>query len=355
MPGRFALTFIALIAVAGITIAGIYTALNTIATDGTAAVPNEASFRLEAIKVALTATGGLGALTALLVAYRKQRADEVGHLRDQDKTFTDRFTAAAGQLGHDRAAVRLAGAYALTRIADDSDRDRSTCLNTLAAYLRMTPARDSEPPPSEDPGEENLRRAILAAIVQRLDVSQPEIFWAESFLDLRETRLPFLHLTFSRLEGFASFDGTVFDGSVELLDVASGAPLQFKRCHFRDKVETVFRHEITSLNFSGSSFDEGLRSIIGWKCEQFIDLEGSTIRQELSIEHEDVEAGQVLLQGADLSQIDRDKNGGHRLDIRVGDVVYDRQTSWPTGFKPPTRWRRLEPGDFSGFHRWHSE
>ncbi|WP_141908918.1 hypothetical protein [Micromonospora sp. A202] len=355
VPGRFALAFLALILLAGATIVGLYTTLNMVATSGSSAVPNEATFRLEAIKVALTATGGLGALTALLVAYRKQRADEIGHIREQDRMFTDRFTAAAGQLGHERAAVRLAGAYALTRIADDSDRDRGTCLNTLAAYLRMTSASMPESEFVDDASERNVRTAMLDAILQRLDVAQPEIFWANSYLDLRETRLPYLRLTFSRLEAFASFDGTVFEGKVELLDVASGAPLQFKNCRFLDTVETAFQHQITSIDFSGSHFAAGLRSLIGWRCEQFIDLKGATIHDRLVVEHEDSDAGIVLLQGADLSSIGFDNHDLPLLDLRVNDVVYDERTRWPEGFFPPPRWRRLKSKDVLGFHRWLGE
>ena len=47
------------------------------------------SNRIELTKAALTVVGGAGAVAALYVAYRKQRNDEAGHLREQDRLFTD--------------------------------------------------------------------------------------------------------------------------------------------------------------------------------------------------------------------------------------------------------------------------
>ncbi|MGK2871392.1 MAG: pentapeptide repeat-containing protein [Alphaproteobacteria bacterium] len=53
-----------------------------------------------------------------------------------DGQVTERFTRAVEQLGHEKRAVRLGAIYALERIAKDSDRDRDTIVETLAAYIR---------------------------------------------------------------------------------------------------------------------------------------------------------------------------------------------------------------------------
>ncbi|MCP2358328.1 hypothetical protein HD597_005348 [Nonomuraea thailandensis] len=50
--------------------------------------------------------------------------------------ITDRYTKAAEQLGSDKRDVRLAGIYALQRLATDSPRDRDTIRNVLAAFVR---------------------------------------------------------------------------------------------------------------------------------------------------------------------------------------------------------------------------
>ncbi|MFF3248960.1 hypothetical protein ACFYWY_35745 [Streptomyces sp. NPDC002870] len=58
---------------------------------------------------------GSGALVALVVAYRRQRVDEDGALREATRLHTERFTAAVSQLGDSSAAVRLGGVHAPVR------------------------------------------------------------------------------------------------------------------------------------------------------------------------------------------------------------------------------------------------
>src|SRR5215470_7603726 len=71
------------------------------------------------------------------------------------RTLNERFATAAEQLGSDKpAAVRLAGVYAMTGLADDWQENRQTCVNVLCAYLRM--------PYEPDPGEEASEPERLA-------------------------------------------------------------------------------------------------------------------------------------------------------------------------------------------------
>ena len=51
-----------------------------------------------------------------------------------------RYQDAASQLGHEKAAVRLAGVYAMAGLADDWRAQRQQCVDVLCAYLRMSPA-----------------------------------------------------------------------------------------------------------------------------------------------------------------------------------------------------------------------
>ena len=118
-PGPFALIY------AGLLLAGLAAAVVVYAVL-VSAVPGMAGNRTDTMKTALLVIGGSGALAALYVSYRKQRTDEANHVRDQDKLFTERYTAAVAQLGNEAAAVRLGGVYALARIADDSKQDRPT-------------------------------------------------------------------------------------------------------------------------------------------------------------------------------------------------------------------------------------
>jgi hypothetical protein len=47
------------------------------------------------------------------------------------------IATAAEQLGSDKAAVRLAGVYAMAGLADDWPESQQTCVDVLCAYLRM--------------------------------------------------------------------------------------------------------------------------------------------------------------------------------------------------------------------------
>ncbi|MFE9953303.1 pentapeptide repeat-containing protein [Streptomyces sp. NPDC005531] len=107
-----------------------------------------ATARIDAIKAALTVGAGTGGVAALLLALRRQWLSEHTHVRQEkadataefdaaERRITELYTAAAGQLGNDSASVRLAGLYALERLAQDHPGHRQTVVNVLCAYLRM--------------------------------------------------------------------------------------------------------------------------------------------------------------------------------------------------------------------------
>lgn len=135
--------------------------------------------RLDAVRTAATIVLGTGGVMALYLAARRQRSTELDLLQkerdlelrdhaqshveqvaaytqarqlqrdevaDQDaasRRVTELYTAAAEQLGHANAPVRLAGLYALERLAQYNPEQRQTIVNVLCAYLRMP----FEPPP----------------------------------------------------------------------------------------------------------------------------------------------------------------------------------------------------------------
>lgn len=86
----------------------------------------------DVLKLALTIAAGLGGVVALTVAYRRQRATESGR-------FGQRFADSAAQLGGTSAAVRMAGAYAMGALADETKEisRRQQCIEVLCAYLRL--------------------------------------------------------------------------------------------------------------------------------------------------------------------------------------------------------------------------
>lgn len=226
------------------------------------------------LKLAFAVVAGIGGTVALVMNYRKQRLAEIKaeqetgaearagrvELREQDKLFTERFTQAAQQIGSDRAAVRLAGTYALARIADDSIRDRPTCLKFLCAYLQMpwTPDRRTDTDADAaadltDAGERQVRLAAQSLLAERL---RPESsgFWPAAQVDLRGATL---------VE--ANFDGCAFaQASFEDARFISGASFgstyfsntaSFKNAHFEDSVAFVGSTFAARSDFNGAKFD----------------------------------------------------------------------------------------------------
>ena len=102
--------------------------------------------------------GGFGLLLGLYFTWRRVEIS-------QDQQVTERFTRAIDQLGatddktgNPRQEVRLGGIYALERIARDSpERDYSTVMEVLTAYVRENTPQASEPSEgsSEDPSTSN--------------------------------------------------------------------------------------------------------------------------------------------------------------------------------------------------------
>jgi hypothetical protein len=110
---------------------------------------------LDAIKIGLSIAVGGGGIFALYLAWRRQRSNEADHQQRErsllhqqqvaddtkhdalERRITDLYTKAADQLGSDKAPVRLAGIYALERLAQNDPDQRQTIVNLLCAYLRM--------------------------------------------------------------------------------------------------------------------------------------------------------------------------------------------------------------------------
>lgn len=129
----------------------------------------------DVVRSAATVAALVGGLYAILYAYRKQRVDEAAGHRADAEALSKRYQDAAEQLGHTAAAVRLAGAYALARLADEWDEQRQSCVDVLSACLRMGPKMtDQRVNDGEhsvylpDDGDMQVRRTISGLISSRL-------------------------------------------------------------------------------------------------------------------------------------------------------------------------------------------
>ncbi|MBB5954430.1 uncharacterized protein YjbI with pentapeptide repeats [Saccharothrix tamanrassetensis] len=222
---------------------------------GRPSLPSGASFTttelLDLLKIGLAVVGGLGAVVALAVAYRKQQVSEAAHViatrqedRERTKYFNERYGRAAEQLGHDSFAVRLAGVYAMAGLADDWRAQRQTCVDVLCGYLRT-------PYPEDDRTEREVRQAIITTLLDQEGRS------AGLELDFRGVEFEDLDLSRRSFAGSITFDKAVFHG--DLTDF-SGAEFRgtatFRGARFT-ATRTSFA-EVTAqraeLDFSGAEF-----------------------------------------------------------------------------------------------------
>ncbi|MGH3427530.1 MAG: pentapeptide repeat-containing protein, partial [Mycobacteriales bacterium] len=100
-----------------------------------------AQIQLDAIRTAGTLIVGTGGAVALLLTARRQRYTELTLVHTTsdatERRITELYTKAADQLGSEHAPVRLAGLYALERLAHSTVEHRQTIVDVICAYLRM--------------------------------------------------------------------------------------------------------------------------------------------------------------------------------------------------------------------------
>ncbi|MEU1754847.1 hypothetical protein ABZ436_19605 [Micromonospora matsumotoense] len=258
------------------------------------------------LKLVFSVVAGVGGVAVLVVAYRRQRVAEhtnklaelahrLAHAADMRaeaaegrakietdrngiRLFNERFAKASEQLGSDKAAVRLAGVYAMAGLADDWRDGRQTCIDVLCAYLRMpyTPpeegyraSNEALPAQADDDAsaatseaaraareEREVRHTVIRLIGRHLRLAEKDANSWRGF-DYDFTGAVFdggdlSGVTFSG--GRVSFDGATFSGGDVFFDGAtfSGGDVSFGGATFSGR--WVFFGEAT---FSGGrvSFD----------------------------------------------------------------------------------------------------
>ncbi|GIJ22373.1 hypothetical protein Vlu01_29970 [Micromonospora lutea] len=209
-----------------------------------------AKLRVESIRTGLTIGASVTAALALLLAFRRQqlaeRTQQATEYDAGEKRVTELYVKAADQIGSDKAPVRLAGLYALERLAQDNPAHRQSIVEVICAYLRMpyTPPNDQSNPesvdqqpaggfdpaaptdatgssgkPALDPREERqVRLAAQRILARHLRPTTPEgepdpLYWKTKVtLDLTEAVLIDFDLTDCHLYN-ATFTNTHFTGT----------------------------------------------------------------------------------------------------------------------------------------------
>lgn len=133
---------------------------------------DEPKARIDAVRTALTLGAGLVGVVALVLTSRKQwLAEHTQRHTESDaaeQRATELYTAAAEQLASDKAPVRLAGLYALSRLGQNNPTYRQTIVDLWCAYLRMPYA-----PPGLKQHQENTSERSITDTTRQDDDNQP--------------------------------------------------------------------------------------------------------------------------------------------------------------------------------------
>jgi hypothetical protein len=188
------------------------------------------------------ATATLVALTAgvfaLLYAYRKQRIDEAAGHRADAAAFLQRYQAAAQHLGHDKAAVRTAGVYAMVHLADDWAERRQMCVDVLCAYLR-SPVVTGEPREGADLSDYSVRRTIGNNISAHLQPGLGRDSWSALSFDLRGGTLVDFQLQDNIFHSKPDFREATFEGLCAFHRVTFECGASFQGCSVMGTLEVT--------------------------------------------------------------------------------------------------------------------
>jgi hypothetical protein len=190
-------------------------------------VPSSQIYNLIKETIAILAVAGAAFTGAY--AYRKQRVHEADGRRADAESLFKRYQDAADQIGHERAAVRLAGVYAMARLADEWEEERQTCVDVLCAYLRM-------PSNTAEPSEDEVRRTIVSIICRHLMLwggGFRGVSWSDLLLDFSGADLRNCQFRFCTFTNHVKFDDATFrDVDFQLCTFAQGA--SFLRIKVKD-------------------------------------------------------------------------------------------------------------------------
>ncbi|WP_302893442.1 pentapeptide repeat-containing protein [Actinomadura luzonensis] len=106
----------------------------------------------------------------------------------QEGQITDRYTKAVEQLSSKTIDVRLGAIYALQRLAQDSERDRRTIVNVMAAYVREHDPKPKAKRPLRPKTDVQAALTVLGTVYLR----PGEALTARNacYCDLAEVRIP---------------------------------------------------------------------------------------------------------------------------------------------------------------------
>ncbi|WP_370010573.1 pentapeptide repeat-containing protein [Nocardiopsis sp. LDBS0036] len=200
---------------------------------------------------AFAVVAGLGGVALLVIHYRRQRTSEQGEQREMARLFTESFDAASEKLGSEHATVRLAGVYALARLADEAPAGRDDLvqmiIDVLCAYLRMPYIPAPAPLPEGATDEQSLEH------------HDHELRFA-SFQEVRHTIIRVigdrLHEDTRWRGRNYDFTGVVFDGGDFNRAHFTTGKVSFRRAHFASGTVSFYQTHFSGarVSFTGAKF-----------------------------------------------------------------------------------------------------
>jgi hypothetical protein len=209
--------------------------------------------RLEAIKTGFTVGLGGGGSIALFLAIRRQWHQEavaVVTMRDADeRRVTEQYIKATEHLGSPLAQVRIAGLYALERLAQTSPEQRPAVADVIASYLRMPFTLPDETDGRASTAdldalqEMHVRRAAGKILTTHLRDPRPEAerrgtptnpeFWAVT-LDLTGATLVDFNARHCVFLGGLRCQSATFAGTARFTGARFAGEARFAGADFRD-------------------------------------------------------------------------------------------------------------------------
>ena len=297
-------------------------------------------------------------MIALVVAYRRQRYSEREHIRaeaaavrEDTKLYTERFRAAADQIGSDKAAVRLASVYAMASLADDWDAEQQTCIDVLCAYLRMPHAVRKAKDNGRPRRDERQVRSTVANLIGPHLRDTATVSWQGRDFDFTGATIEdgdFSDAVFKG--GKISFNRARFSGGVADFTQAqfTGGEVGFYGARFGDSGSVLFdgaqfagasvvfieaRLDDATLAFSRASFTDGRVDFRGAYLDMgfvlfddaefsggVVDFTASRLSCLVDFKGTRVNGGEILFTMAELSGGVVHFNG---TDVTEGEVVFD--------------------------------
>lgn len=344
-----------------------------------------ASTLFDLVKLAAGVVAGVGALVALVVAYRRQLVDEAealreekAALRDITRLHTERFTTAVSQLGDESAAVRLGGVHALAGLADDAPTPelRQTCIDVLCAYVRLPYTAETDLPPNNTEARHaylslrEVRHTVIRLIREHLLLAddRPHSWQGHNFdftnavfdggdfsdvqfsggrLSFRSARFEGGTVNFNDAEfgdGRVDFGGAVFSGGTVNFRGArfDGGRVNFHRAAFEGGTVDFRGAELngSDMSFFGAAFSDGTVTFGGAELSD----------GQFSFRRAEFEGGTVDFSDADFSGARADFrhavfSGGTVDLLRARGAAPDglvplNVDPLPTGLRLPPTWRR---------------